>query len=77
MSQSRLRFLLRWSHLFVGVMIGVYICSPLHADPLATLVVRLSLVPVAALTGVAMWQQHRLRRFSKSLNTASYVLKNG
>jgi hypothetical protein len=67
MSPATIRSLLRWSHLIVGIMIGIYICSPLHGDPLATLVVRLSLLPVLALTGIAMWQQLRLRRLANAL----------
>ena len=71
MSPATIRSLLRWSHLVVGVIIGIYICSPLHSDPLATLVVRLSLLPVLALTGIAMWQQHRLRSFARSMVTGT------
>lgn len=66
MSSITTRSLLRWSHLVFGVMIGIYICSPLHADPIATTAVRLSVLPVLALTGIAMWQQHLLRRLAKS-----------
>lgn len=62
MSAVTLRKLLRWSHVAIGLMIGTYIFSPLHLDPTATLMARLSLVPLLTATGVAMWQQGRLSR---------------
>lgn len=71
MSPANVRKMLRWSHIIVGLMIGTYICSPLHADPAATVAVRLALLPVLALTGVAMWQQHRLRRLTGTLGLAA------
>lgn len=71
MSPLTVRSMLRWSHIIAGLMIGTYICSPLHTDPAATMVVRVSLVPVLALTGVAMWQQQRLRRLTKSIGLSA------
>jgi hypothetical protein len=68
MSPTTVRKMLRWSHIIVGLLVGTYICSPLHTDPTATFVVRLSLLPVLALTGLAMWQQQHLRRLTKFLN---------
>ena len=62
MSPPSIRRWLRWSHIVAGIVIGAYICSPLHADETATLVARLSLLPVLALTGTAMWQQGRFNR---------------
>jgi hypothetical protein len=62
MTAARTRLLLRWSHVAIGVLIGAYVFSPLHADPTATLLARVALIPVVGLTGVAMWQQARLNR---------------
>lgn len=62
MSPLATRRWLRWSHIAAGLIIGAYVCSPLHADPTATLAARLSLLPVLGLTGLAMWQQGRLSR---------------
>jgi hypothetical protein len=62
MSAASLRAWLRWSHIAVGVFLAVYVCSPLHQDALATLIARVSLIPLVALTGVVMWQQGRLTR---------------
>ncbi len=68
MTPTTLRTSLRWSHIGVGVILGVYICSPLHADATATLVARLSLVPVVALTGIAMWKQGVLTRLFRRMS---------
>lgn len=70
MNNAKLRAFLRWTHVILGLFIGAYVCSPLHADPAATLMARAALVPLLATTGLAMWQQGRLarwyRRFSSS-----------
>ena len=63
MSPSTIRKCLRWSHISVGGVIVAYVFSPLHSDPLATLVARLSLLPVVILTGLALWQQGRFTRW--------------
>jgi hypothetical protein len=71
MSPTKFRSALRCSHIAIGVMLGGYICSPLHLDPTATLIVRLALLPLIGLTGIAMWQQGRLTRlFKKSSRKA-------
>lgn len=68
MTPTTLRTSLRWSHIGVGVILGAYICSPLHADATATFVARLSLVPVVALTGIAMWKQGVLTRLFRHMS---------
>ena len=62
MNAATLRTTLRWSHIVLGSFLGAYICSPLHLDPTATLVARWALVPLVALTGIAMWKQGKLQR---------------
>lgn len=66
MSPASLRVWLRWSHIAVGVVIAAYLYSPLHEDAVATLIARLSLIPVLALTGVAMWKQGLLTRLFRT-----------
>lgn len=58
----RLRQILRWAHLFEAGFLGLYIYSPLHADPLWTDIVRFGVFPLAGLSGVWMWQQARISR---------------
>lgn len=60
MTPKALRSWLRWTHILVGLVIGAYICSPLHLDPGATVVARLALVPAIAVTGLSLWKQGQL-----------------
>jgi hypothetical protein len=60
MTSRNLRSALRSIHILIGLFIGTYIYSPWHADPTWTLVARLALIPLVALTGIAMWKQGRL-----------------
>lgn len=60
MTPRALRTTLRSAHVVIGLFIGTYIYSPWHADPTWTLAARLALVPLIALSGVAMWKQGRL-----------------
>ena len=59
---ARLRQILRWAHIGKAAFLGVYIYSPLHADPLWTDIVRFGMFPLAALSGGWMWQQARINR---------------
>lgn len=62
MSPTTLRTAIRWTHIVVGSFLAAYVCSPLHLDATATLIARASLVPLVALSGLALWQQGRLQR---------------
>jgi hypothetical protein len=77
MSPTRLRTLLRWSHIAVGALIGGYVCSPLHLDPTATLIARLSLLPLVGLSGAAMWQQGRITRVFRKSGSAGRLAQAG
>ena len=66
MSDRTMRAWLRWTHALLGLALATYLYTPLHSDRLATDVVRFILVPTLMLTGVAMWQQLSLARFSGS-----------
>lgn len=68
MSLAFVRTSLRWFHILAGILIATYIFSPLHLDSRATLFVRISLVPLVGLTGIAMWQQGRFRRLLQLLH---------
>jgi hypothetical protein len=59
---ARLRVVLRWAHIVEAALIGVYVYSPLHAHPVWTGVMRFGVFPLAAVSGVWMWQQARIAR---------------
>ena len=64
MSDRKMRSLLRWCHIILGLMLVAYLYTPLHLDKFATDVARFLLVPILMITGIAMWQQLGLARFS-------------
>ena len=64
MSDRKMRALLRWCHILLGLLLAGYLYTPLHADKLATDVARFLLVPILMVTGAAMWQQLSLAHFS-------------
>lgn len=70
MNAMQTRQLLRWSHIIVGSILAAYVYSPLHLDETATLVARLSIIPVLTLTGIALWQQGKLARFIRKSRPA-------
>jgi hypothetical protein len=61
---GQLRRTLRAANIVVGVLLSIYVYSPLHADPLLTDIIRYLAIPVIALSGVAMWQQGRISRWT-------------
>jgi hypothetical protein len=64
MNPAQLRRTLRVGHIVVGALVGIYVYSPLHADPLLTDIIRYLAIPVVALSGIAMWQQGRISRWT-------------
>ncbi len=64
MNDRAMRSWLRWTHVVIGLMLAVYLYTPLHADRLATDVARFLLVPFLMVTGAAMWQQLSVAKFS-------------
>jgi len=62
LSGKQQRTILRYSHLFAGMLNVFFIYTPL-GDVLAfQLLVQIILVPVIIITGVWMWKQARMRK---------------
>ncbi len=59
---KRLRTILRICHLTFGMLLMPYIYSPLGDIAAFEWVVRTALFPLSVVTGIAMWQQAKLRR---------------
>ena len=64
MNAGHLRRTLGAGHIVVGVLLSIYVYSPLHADPLLTDIIRYLAIPVIVFSGVAMWQQGRISRWT-------------
>jgi hypothetical protein len=61
-SNKQLRLILRYTHLAVGILIGLFVYSPLEDVPAFELLVQIALIPIVVLTGIWIWQQARVRR---------------
>ncbi len=70
MNVARLRRMLRIGHLVLGAILVIYLYAPFHADPLFTDIIRYLVVPALAVSGMAMWQQGRLSRWSARRSVA-------
>ena len=62
LSGKRVRDLQRIVHLVSGLLVGLYIYTPLADLPAFSALVQLVVVPVLVAAGMAMWQMARLRR---------------
>ena len=65
--QKTTRTILRWTHLVVGFLIGVFVYTPAHGNETFVLLMQAAVIPVVTLTGLWMWQQARLRRLYRRL----------
>jgi hypothetical protein len=62
-NQTRLRTILRWAHILIGLTIGTYVFMPeLHADPFWTVIAQYG-VSAMLISGIWMWQQARISRW--------------
>jgi hypothetical protein len=61
-SNKQLRLILRYTHLVVGILIGLFVYSPLRDVPAFDLLVQIALIPIVVLTEIWIWQQARVRR---------------
>jgi high-affinity Fe2+/Pb2+ permease len=65
-NQIRLRTILRWAHILIGLFVGTYVFVPeLHADPFWTGITQYG-VSAMLISGIWMWQQARISRWLSS-----------
>ena len=63
MSSASLRCAVRLLHIAAACALGTYLYSPLIDATWAARVLQIGVFPAMALSGLAMWQQARLRRW--------------
>jgi hypothetical protein len=56
MSEAKLRMILRWVHIILGLVILCYIYSPWAASVSFQLLVKFIIVPVIVVTGIWIWK---------------------
>ena len=57
MTAGRLRSVLRWVHIFIGMFVGAYFYSPLSGTAWALPLIKFALIPLLVVSGVVMWKQ--------------------
>lgn len=71
MNPRRFRNTIRWIHLVLSAVLGVYLYSPWSSAPLFGAIVKFGIFPMVGITGVALWQQ----RFVQKLFAAGGTLR--
>jgi hypothetical protein len=61
------RTVLRWTHLLVGFLIGVFVYTPAHDNDAFVLLMQTAVVPAVTVTVAWMWQHARIRRLYRRL----------
>ena len=69
LSGKQVRDLQRIVHLVSGLLVGLYIYTPLADVTAFSLLVQIVVVPVLVAAGIAMWQAARLRRLFARLRS--------
>ncbi|MCL9773774.1 hypothetical protein [Vibrio methylphosphonaticus] len=65
MNARTTRLVLRWVHIIGALLIGTALYSPLKSNQSFMTLVLFILVPVVAITGIAMWKQGKLMALLK------------
>lgn len=72
LTQSRLRFLVRWSSIGFASFLGAYVYSQLHAGhPVWTDAARYGMLPVARLSSAWVWQQGHIAQWFHSFRAST------
>jgi len=68
MTQKKLRKILRWMHIVLGLVVMCYIYSPFHEHYGFQVVMKFVIIPVITLSGVYMWKFKELNKFFKNFS---------
>lgn len=61
--KSKLRIILKWAHVILGLILMCYVYSPLSGNPTFQIAVKFFVVPVIAFTGFWMWKFKSFNKF--------------
>ena len=65
MNAMTFRRTIRWFHIFVGLAVGSYFYAPVPQEDWVLPLIKFVLIPLLALSGLALWQQARIMRWIK------------
>ena len=63
LTQAKLRVILRWVHLVLGLVIMCYIYSPFHEKEWFQIVMKFVVIPVITFTGLWVWKFKAFNKF--------------
>ena len=65
MTLAKLRTILRWLHIVLGLVIMGYVYSPLHENVFFQIAMKFVIIPVITLSGICIWQFKTFNKFLK------------
>lgn len=64
-TQLKVRIILRWVHIVLGLTLMCYIYSPFHEVRAFQLVVKFAVIPLIAFSGLWVWKFKAFNKFFK------------
>ena len=65
LTPNRLRIILRWLHIVLGLVILCYIYSPFHEFVFFQIAVKFFVIPVITVSGIWIWKFKEFNKFFK------------
>lgn len=56
LTQSKVRVVLRWLHIILGLVIMCYVYSPFHEHRWFQVLVKFGIIPIITFTGIWLWK---------------------
>ncbi|WP_013334443.1 hypothetical protein [Gloeothece verrucosa] len=72
-THKSLRQQLRLIHILASAILGIYLYSPWHTSHTLRLAMTFAILPILTLTGLWMWQGHKITKWLKPQKTPSAV----
>ena len=64
-TQSKIRVILRWVHIVLGLILMCYVYSPFHKYFAFQVLVKFIIIPFATLSGLWIWKFKAFNKFFK------------
>ena len=63
MNEAKVRVILRWVHVVLGLAIMCYVYSPFHRFIFFQIIVKFVIIPVITFTGLWVWKFKQFNKF--------------
>lgn len=64
-TQSKIRVILRWVHIILGLILMCYVYSPFSKYPAFQILVKFFIIPLATFSGLWIWKFKAFNKFFK------------